>query len=194
MNEKSFSKKKLITDFLDFDWKSYVNSYDDLNFLTTKEDAWYHWINYGKHENRVINKKNKDNKKNENKLKNDKEYEKFEWLSYIINNPDLTYIDSKEDAWEHWICHGKKENRIISMDEYNEEFLNFDWKSYVNKYDDLSNINSKEEAWKHWICHGKNEKRIINYSINDDEFDNFDWETYVSNYDDLLHINSKEEA
>jgi hypothetical protein len=197
MKEKSFSKKKLITDFLNFDWKSYVDSYDDLNFLTTKEDAWYHWINYGKHENRVVNQKNNGTKTESNVKKNsqsDKEYEKFDWLSYIINNEDLSYIDSKEDAWKHWLNHGMDENRIVSYSINDEEFVKFDWKSYVNIYDDLSYISSKEEAWKHWLSHGKNENRIISNSINDEEFENFDWEIYVSNYEDLLNINSKEEA
>jgi hypothetical protein len=54
MNKNSFSKKKLIKDYLIFDWKKYITTYEDLTFIKTKEDAWYHWINYGKHENRVI--------------------------------------------------------------------------------------------------------------------------------------------
>ena len=54
MNEKRyFNKKKFINDFLIFDWKTYVNNYQDITYINTKEEAWYHWLNHGKNENRV---------------------------------------------------------------------------------------------------------------------------------------------
>ena len=90
MNEKSFSKKKLIKEYLNFDWKSYINSYDDLINIKTKEDAWYHWINYGKLEGRFVNI-----------LINDKDIENFihfDWKQYVSNYPDLSYIKTKKEA------------------------------------------------------------------------------------------------
>ena len=161
MNEKSFSKKKLIKEYLNFDWKSYINSYDDLINIKTKEDAWYHWINYGKLEGRFVNI-----------LINDKDIENFihfDWKQYVSNYPDLSYIKTKKEAWKHWNCHGKNENRAINgknnKDEKedflsNTEFIHFDWKTYVNNYNDLLYIDSKEKAWKHWINYGKKENRI----------------------------------
>ena len=38
-------------------------------------------------------------------------YENFDWKTYIKNYKDLIYINNKETAWDHWINHGKKENR-----------------------------------------------------------------------------------
>jgi hypothetical protein len=188
MKEKSFSKKKLITEFLNFDWENYINSYDDLSLIETKEDAWYHWINYGKHENRVILKKVVTNKNNV------EEFEEFDWKSYVKLNDDLSSIESKEEAWNHWINHGKNENRVINVLTNSEEYERFDWETYVKSYDDLSTIDSKEEAWKHWISYGKNEKRVINGLIKSEEYEKFDWKSYVSNYNDLLWVDSKEEA
>jgi hypothetical protein len=180
MNEKSFSKKKLIKEYLKFNWKSYIDAYDDLNYIITKEDAWYHWINYGKYEGRLLYSEI-----------NDKNFEKFNWKSYIHNNEDLSYIKTKEEAWKHWIKYGKNENRIIDFPNNKEEYINFNWEIYVNNYEDLSYIKTKEEAWKHWINYGKDENRIIDFPK---EYINFNWEIYVNNYEDLSSIKSKEEA
>ena len=194
MNEKSFSKKKLIKEYLNFDWKSYINSYDDLLNITTKEDAWYHWINYGKLEGRFVNI-----------LINDKDIENFNWNTYIKNNVDLSYIKTKKEAWNHWIKYGKNENRLTN-DFNNEDFIDFDWRQYVSNYDDLFYIKTKKDAWNHWIKYGKNENRLINGKndknskndkedlLSNSEFINFDWKTYVNNYNDLLYIDSKEQA
>ena len=37
-----------------FDWKTYVSYYPDLSFITNKEDAWHHWIMFGKSESRIF--------------------------------------------------------------------------------------------------------------------------------------------
>ena len=196
MKERSFSKKKLIKDFLVFDWKKYIATYKDLDYINTKEEAWYHWINYGKHENRVINNL-------EENLENNKEYKNFDWKTYVEKYEDLSHIDSKNDAWKHWLNHGKSENRVIVNLENDEEYANFDWKTYIGNYEDLTHIVSKDEAWKHWINHGKSENRVINslsslYILDTNEefekFKNFDWKSYISNYYDLANIDSKEEA
>jgi hypothetical protein len=184
MNEKSFSKKKIISDYLVFDWKSYIHSYEDLSEIETKEEAWYHWINYGKLEGRVIH----DN------LQNNEEFEHFEWETYIRNYDDLSDIETKEQAWNHWISYGKNEKRIIFNLNDSDEFDHFDWETYVNNYYDLISIESKEDAWKHWILHGKKENRITNNLADTKDFKDFNWEMYVNNYDDLAYIFSKEDA
>jgi hypothetical protein len=46
--------------FSDFDWKYYIKNNTDLINIKTKEEAWEHWSNYGKHENRLFKKKKKN--------------------------------------------------------------------------------------------------------------------------------------
>lgn len=43
-----------VTCYIDsvFDWKSYVNRYEDLHHINNKEDAWHHWIHFGQNEGR----------------------------------------------------------------------------------------------------------------------------------------------
>lgn len=87
-------------------------------------------------------------------------FENFDWKSYIIVNPDLIVnnISNKESAWNHWITHGKKEerplNQINNSNIHNGRFgnlffvnmvlhfiaLKFNLKcsyKYVNKFNDL---------------------------------------------------------
>ena len=42
-------------------------------------------------------------------------FENFDWKSYINVNPDLLVnsINNKENAWNHWINHGEKEERPL---------------------------------------------------------------------------------
>jgi len=184
-DKRIFSKKKLVKDYLNFNWKNYIDSYSDLEYINTKEDAWYHWINYGKHENRVIT------------TLNNKEYENFDWETYVNLYSDLKYINTKKDAWHHWINYGKNENRSITKLN-NEEYNDFDWETYVNLYSDLKDIKTKKDALLHWINHGKNEKRTTHKKNANTEYiediEEFDWESYVSLYDDLKDIKTKEDA
>ena len=46
-----------ITEYANFNWKNYIENYDDLNHIETKEEAWEHWINHGKNEGRLYKKK-----------------------------------------------------------------------------------------------------------------------------------------
>ncbi len=61
--------------FENFDWKTYINNYDDLktnSTLDSKEKAWYHWINYGKKERRILEDiyKKEENDYNKNIVNN----------------------------------------------------------------------------------------------------------------------------
>ena len=138
----------------------------------------------------------------------------FDWYKYINYHKDLRQLNTKEKAWDHWINHGKKEQRKFfklnvkedklektekKIEEKMEEidnFKDFDWYKYVNYHKDLNKINNKEKAWEHWINYGKKEQRKYFSFINitEDEYKNFDWENYVNNYEDLKTIKTKKDA
>ena len=184
----------------DFNWKQYLANYPDLkeDGITTQEKAWSHWIRHGKKEGRTYFMLHTYDTNLCDELYN------FDWKKYVNAYTDLQQdnITTKEKAWNHWICHGKKEGRIyFTLHAYDtnlcDELDNFDWKKYVNAYTDLQqdNITTKEKAWNHWIRHGKKEGRVF-YILNEIEYDNFNWEQYLYNYQDLVDngITTKESA
>jgi hypothetical protein len=170
------------SEFNDFDWERYILNAYDLKHIKTKEEAWHHWINYGKNENRQYF------------IKNDM-YDNFDWRKYVKKNIDLINLNNKEEAWNHWITYGKKEGRVFY---FKKDYLNeiFDWEFYVQNNEDLKHITTKEEALYHWINYGKKEGRnnINNINNNCIKFSNFDWKYYIENNEDLKHIKTKEEA
>ena len=122
----------MIKTYNNFDWINYINKYEDLKHILTKEDAWVHWINHGIHENREYFYSDHDIDAMYNLLDdpNDKYNEKiielkknfddildlkknFDWLSYIEENADLSSFLDKNQAWHHWILHGRRENRDL---------------------------------------------------------------------------------
>jgi hypothetical protein len=82
-----------------FHWEYYLNKYQDLrkNGLKSPEDAYQHWLNYGKSELRIyidipiI----------------------FDWKNYLLYNKDLKNLINEEEAWRHFLYFGLKENRMI---------------------------------------------------------------------------------
>jgi len=84
-----------------FQWEFYVNKYQDLN-VKTMEEAWDHWNNHGKKEERIYNDISIF----------------FDWKNYLNNNKDLYHINNEDDAWRHFLYYGNKENRIILNKEY----------------------------------------------------------------------------
>ena len=117
-------------EFEEFDWKTYINNYNDLNFMVSKNEAWKHWINYGKYENRTY--------KNVNMI-NNKEYDDFDWITYVYNYEDLKDLNTKQKAWEHWIHHGINENRVLYKLDLEEKNL------YKEKLKN-ENIQTKSES------------------------------------------------
>ena len=82
-----------------FHWEFYLNKYPDLrkNGLKSPEDAYQHWMNFGKKELRIYI---------DTPII-------FDWKNYLLNNKDLKTIDSEEEAWRHFLYFGLKENRMI---------------------------------------------------------------------------------
>ena len=76
-----------------FDWEFYLSNHTDLSHIKNKEQAWNHWIYFGKKEGRKTNS--------------------FNWTSYLLANSDLIEngVTTEAHAVYHWINHGKKENR-----------------------------------------------------------------------------------
>jgi hypothetical protein len=168
-------------EFTNFKWEIYINNYDDLKNLKTKEEAWNHWISHGKNEKRICEKKILDKKEFD---KN--EFDTFDWKNYINNYDDLTNFKTKEEAWNHWIHHGKIENRICNDIFLFDDYKTFDWEVYVRNYNDLSHINSKESAWKHFLNYGFIEGRRLD-DMNENIIDDFNKivneEENLQNYD-----------
>ena len=154
-----------------FDWQFYIKIYNDLSKINTKEEAYKHYIKYGKKEGRICNKE---------------KYNTFDWKFYLKLYDDLHDINNKNDAFKHYINNGIKEGRICSKETYN----NFDWKFYVELYDDLKCVTDENNAFKHYINNGIKEDRVCNK----EKYDTFDWEFYTELYDDLKHITNENMA
>jgi len=180
INDKTIIDNDKDKDKESFDWEFYIRNNHDLSNITNKDDAWEHWIKYGKNENR--------------KCCNTlilKDKVSFDWEFYIKNNSDLANITNKDDAWEHWIKYGKNENRICifyekekiigglneterilkiknEMDDIIFKKANMDWIQYINDNPDLK-ILEKDYAWHHWISHGHREKRQFTLLNNDSQ-------------------------
>jgi hypothetical protein len=143
--------------------------------------------------------------------KNDS-YDDFDWEKYTSFYEDLKYIKCKKDAVNHWLNHGKKENRIrfLKQDEYTEIESVFDWEKYKETYQDLKNIHCKKDALEHWLKYGEKENRlffkidsVLDKNQNEKEtdldnfrkeYDNFNWKIYIENYPDLKEIKSEKKA
>jgi len=179
-----------------FDWKFYVTYYKDLSIFTTRNQALSHWNNFGKYENRIINK-NQLNKETENKQSNN---DYFDWEFYLTYYKDLSIFTTKNQALKHWNEFGKFENRIINKNQLNKKQTDndiFDWVFYVTYYKDLFIFTTKNQALKHWNNYGKYENRITNKNqINNKQINNnyFDWEFYVTYYKDLSIFTTKNQA
>jgi len=112
-----------------FDWEKYIYKYEDLNHITEKDEAWRHWENHGKSENReyfyndeyLCNSTDESNDENLLTLKENfnnllKMKQNFNWIKYISDNKDLSSFLDKSQAWHHWILHGRREGRLLEID------------------------------------------------------------------------------
>ena len=86
----------------------------------------------------------------------------FNWEFYINKYSDLqnSTIKNREEAWEHWIKYGKKEQRI-----YADIPILFNWHEYVEDNKGLDYIQTEDEAWRHFLYYAKKEKRYIYHYI-----------------------------
>jgi hypothetical protein len=76
-----------LIEYISFNWKHYISCYPDLMRIENKDDAWHHWIFFGKKEDRkIIHEINKKKFTIVYKTyKNDIEWLKYSLLSLIKN-------------------------------------------------------------------------------------------------------------
>jgi hypothetical protein len=102
-----------MNEYVNFDWISYLNYYDNLrkSGIDSKIKAWNHWITTGKKEGYLFFDL--------------KEIKNFEWKVYVSNYPDLHRykLDTFEKAYEHWIHYGKIQERTSLY--YNTSKINY---------------------------------------------------------------------
>jgi len=189
-----------------FNWKYYIDKYDDLknagidNFEKAKE----HWILYGNKEKRScqfsvefyivkydLKKKYEINNDDDvfkhwqNYGKNEKKYPCLNFKFYLEVNDDIKNIgfSNEYELMNHWIMNGKNENRIHE----------FDWEYYLSVNQDLKfkNIDSEEAAIFHWINFGKYEARNVceNKNINNYLKNKYYNSFIISNNITLLNYN-----
>ena len=96
---------------IDFDWKIYLEINNDLT-KCSEEDAKYHYLNFGKFENRKYKKNN---------LPID-----FDWNLYLKLNQDIDQTSNEEQAKNHYLNYGIYENRQY------KEFCFYNIKTYEN--------------------------------------------------------------
>lgn len=97
--------------------------------------------------------------------------EKFNWRTYIKLNSDLKQNLTKQEAINHFIYHGKKEQRKYSIDFPKD----FNWRGYIYLNRDLVELNTKVDCIKHYLKYGYFENRKYEIELPDD----FNWESYL---------------
>lgn len=169
-----------------FDWEFYISKNKDLkaNGIIDKEQALWHYKNYGKKEGRYCNKNEINYKERSDDLitctsKEEliKNIKYWNWKAYKNNHTDLKNLLNQE-LLKHLLNLGLKENREIIIDKknltpidnssliYNSNLLlpiDFDWKQYLNLNKDLEDKNLDEIQCKlHYILYGNLEERNFN--------------------------------
>lgn len=128
-----------------FDWVKYISDNNLQDVAHNKEEAFKH---LSRNNNRDLYMKQSSFVDDEEACK----LKMFDWQYYVSIHPDLHNINNYEDALNHYIQHGKKENRPIS---------DFNWMDYLMLNRDLidSGIVNETHATRHWARHGKQEGR-----------------------------------
>ncbi len=151
-----------------FYWEKYVQDNKDLAEagINSKDNALFHYNNYGINENRIIYHINDKNIT----------FEIFHWKKYIDDNSDIKKDGNinKEQAWIHYINYGINENRKIAplykfINYENIYYEDFDWENYLKINKDVTSdvqIVDKMFAWNHWKNFGLEENRPVSYINN----------------------------
>lgn len=116
---------------MEFDYKFYLSAYPDLiiNNINTESQAYQHYVDFGKQENRIYSK-----------IFFYKKYPKFNCNFYKSLYNDLEN-KSEEELIAHYISYGKKENRLINK----KQLTTINNK---NLYELAKNIDIQKQQWK----------------------------------------------
>lgn len=191
----------------DFDWITYKSINPDLRHIKGHNDAIRHYLDHGKREGRQykttvvgqlndvtpmekvtsdydwvtyrpisVSHENVQKRPNAVSLPHD-----FDWKAYKLQNPDLLFINSYQDAIRHFKEHGHRENRpyVLPMlssvhhcsNKNNDQIpADFNWIYYKSVHVDLKNlINNEQDAIKHYIEHGRKENRIYKPQVDQNQ-------------------------
>ena len=134
-----------------------------------------------------------------------KSYENFHWEKYKNCYDDLKHITRKNESWEHWINHGKNENReffyILNNNSLNESLndnsLNDD--SLTNN--SLTNNSLTNNSLNNFLDSDQNDDKCEEFiKIREkyykilEEKKNFDWLQYTYDNKDLICILDEKHA
>jgi GT2 family glycosyltransferase len=137
----------------EFDWQFYLGYYSDLQYLNNFQEAYEHWILFGKVEGRIPNQELFEAYLN---LNYQDLPEDFDTEGYWVLNPDLRAKFAKNKygklkAIEHFMQYGRYESRQYKSD--------FDWLFYIEFNNDLVKLTDYETAYDHWLLIGREEGR-----------------------------------
>jgi len=147
INTTLLHKYQIKENYINFDHKKYLSLYKDLNHITTKIDAWNHYMIHGKKEKREWC--NYITQKEENKCET---YENFNFYKYISIYDDIKHLKSKPNAWYHWTKYGKNENRkwcglqnLNSLNYNSKQIFEENYTIYISRH--MNN----ETTSKYWL-------------------------------------------
>ena len=121
MNAQEKNNYQLYVHYGYFNWIDYVNKKSKTSSLNLieKKDIYYQYIKEeSKKKSPIYFEINKNKNINFFTLNNlNVSFQDFPWESYIIITNDLKIsgFNNKENAWNHWTHHGKKEERAFSL-------------------------------------------------------------------------------
>lgn len=106
VSDSEKSKMTLITMYENFDWKYYVEYYNEVSKknIHNKLDAWKYLIKDGIQKNHFFFM---------TCPKEEITYENFDWVTYITLNEDLKHMN-RNQSWFHWTKSGHIEDRPYS--------------------------------------------------------------------------------
>ena len=94
----------------------------------------------------------------------------FNWKMYLLLNKDLNPTCSQQETINHYVNHGKYENRHYKLPD------DFNWTIYLRLNNDLNQNSSEQETSHHYINHGIHENRQYKVIVPYD----FDWKMYIN--------------
>ncbi len=128
-----------------FDWETYLNNYDDLKkVFKTKDQAWRHWIKYGKKEGRTANNII-------NKIPDSMIYEKYPNFNFELYK---TFNSEKIISSKTFINH-LENDCIYSLESFYRKYPNFNYHIY-RKVKDIKKGITEVQTIINWYKNERN--------------------------------------